>query len=136
MENTIKTYVKVPGGYQRKVDSITTEFIPDMCAKSFNAETGEVEIYKPVYEKKEPGKIADKPGVYYYRYENTEAPKNCDFSARLSYYGKHYFLTPLHGGIVLTGRGVKVEGKKYMVTENKFNQLAAIFKISYEVTFD
>lgn len=137
------TFSKVPGGYAQQTGPNTQIFIPDMCASSFIPETGELNGYAPDYEAMEaakaPAAVADKPGVYAYYYETQHAPIGCDFSAELAYYGKHYFLRPLHGGLPkLHGRGITYDERdgSYTVTKRAYEQIKAQYKISLEMCFD
>lgn len=135
------TYDKVPGGYSRRINDHMVEFIPDFCVSSF--ENGTVSMYCPDYEAieaaKAPAVEADNPGEYLYYYETQKAPKQCDFSAQLSYYGDHYYLSPLHDGLPqLKGRGIKYESDygKYIVTEKAYEKLCKQFRMSREMCFD
>lgn len=77
--------------------------------------------------------------MYAYQYETEHAPTGCDFSADLSYYGKHYFLRPLHDGLPrLHGRGITYDEQRntYTVTKRAYEQLKAQFRISREMLFD
>ena len=137
------TFSKVPGGYARPINAQTTLFVPDMCASSFNADTGELHGYAPDYEALEAAKTpavqADAPGEYSYCYEMQQAPAGCDFSADLSYYGKHYFLRPLHDGLPrLHGRGITYDEQRdtYTVTIKAYEKLKQNYRISCEMMFD
>lgn len=137
------TYTKVPGGYKQKIDDRTTLFVPEMCASSFIEETGELRGFSPDYEaleaEKSPSIHADKPGEYAYCYEMQKAPTGCDFSADLSYYGKHYFLRPLHDGLPrLKGRGIKYDEERntYTVTTLAYEKIKDQYRISRETCLD
>lgn len=137
------TYAKVPGGYERKVNDHTTLFVPDMCAASFTPETGELHGYAPDYEAleaaKSPAVHADKPGEYVYCYEMQQAPTDCDFSADLAYYGKHYFLRPLRPDLPrLHGRGITYDEKDgtYTVTLRAYDKLKSQYRIMHETCLD
>lgn len=137
------TFSKVPGGYEQKFDDQTTFFVPDMCVSSFIPETGELHGYAPDYDALEAAKTpavhADTPGVYSYCYEMQKAPTGCDFSAELDYYGKHYFLRPLHGGLPrLHGRGITYDeqGNTYTVTRRAYDKLKQQYRISRKTYLD
>ena len=135
------TFEKVNGGYVRRISADTTEFIPDMCAASFDESTGTVSMYCPDYEAlekaKAPAVSAKDPGEYAYQTEVQREPIGCDFSAELAYYGKHYYLRPLRDGIPdLKGRGITKERDCYCVTAKAYEKLNEIYKISYEMCFD
>lgn len=137
------TFFKVPGGYEQKIDGQTTLFVPDMCAASFDPDTGDLCGYAPDYEaleaEKTPAVHADKPGEYAYCYEMQQAPIGCDFSADLSYYGKHYFLRPLRGGLPqLKGRGITYDERRntYTVTLRAYDKLKEQYRISLETCLD
>lgn len=137
------TFSKVPGGYAQPINEQTTLFVPDMCASSFNVDTGELHGYAPDYEALEAAKTpavqADAPGEYSYYYEMQQAPTGCDFSADLSYYGKHYFLRPLHDGLPrLHGRGITYDEQRdtYTVTIKAYEKLKQNYRISHEMMFD
>lgn len=66
-------FKKVYGGYEKEVDKNVKMFIPDMCAKSFDEATGEVEMYAPKYEEKEPAQPS-KVGINAYQYEMQKSP--------------------------------------------------------------
>ena len=136
------TFSKVPGGYARQIDERTQIFVPDMCASSFIPETGELHGHAPDYDAleaaKAPAVVADKPGVYSYYYAQ-HAPTGCDFSADLSYYGKHYFLRPLRDGLPrLKGRGITYDEQRntYTVTLRAYEKIKAEYKIKREMCFD
>lgn len=136
-------FTAVPGGYTQKIDDRTSLFIPSFCASSFNEETGELFGHAPDYEAieaaKTPAVQADAPGVYSYCYEMQHAPTNCDFSADLAYYGKHYFLKPLRDGLPrLHGRGITYNEKDndYMVTLKAFEKLKEQYRIKMEYCLD
>ena len=137
------TFSRVPGGYSQEIDERTTLFVPDMCAASFIPETGELHGYAPDYDAleaaKNPAVEADKPGEYAYYYEMDRAPTGCDFSAELSYYGKHYFLRPLHDGLPrLHGRGITYDEQRntYMVTRRAYEKIKEQYKIKREMCLD
>lgn len=144
IERTIPgTFTQIPGGYAQKVDDRTTIFVPDMCAASFIPETGELHGYAPDYEAleaaKSPAVHADAPGEYAYYYEMDHAPTGCDFSADLAYYGKHYYLRPLHDGLPrLRGRGITYDADRdtYMVTTRAYKLLKEQYKIKREMCLD
>lgn len=127
-------FKKVCGGYEKESDKNTKMFIPDMCAKSFNETTGEVEMYAPKYEEKEPAQPA-KVGVNAYQYETQEAPTGCDFKLSIGYYGDNY-LTPLKSDLEIKGRGIKKLDGWYRVTDLALEKLEKQYKISYEMMFD
>lgn len=137
------TFSKVPGGYARTIDERTTLFVPDMCASSFIPETGELYGYSPDYDALEAEKLpavqAKAPGEYAYYYETQHVPNGCDYSADLSYYGKHYFLRPLHDGLPpLHGRGITYDDarKVYTVTLRAYEKLKEHYCICHEMCFD
>lgn len=137
------TFSKVPGGYAQTIDERTTLFVPDMCASSFIPETGELHGYAPDYDaleaSKAPSVHADTPGEYAYCYEMQHAPTGCEFSADLSYYGKHYFLRPLHDGLPrLRGRGITYDEQSntYTVTLRAYDKLKEHYRICREMCFD
>ena len=137
------TFFKVPGGYEQKIDGQTTLFVPDMCAASFDLDTGDLCGYAPDYEaleaEKTPAVHAYKPGEYAYCYEMQQAPTGCDFSADLSYYGKHYFLRPLRDGLPqLKGRGITYDERRntYTVTLRAYDKLKEQYRISFETCLD
>lgn len=137
------TFTAVPGGYSQKLDSKTTLFVPSFCASSFNTETGELFGYAPDYDALEAAKApavqATTPGVYSYCYEMERAPIGCDFSATLSYYGRHYFLTPLSGNLPrLHGQGITFDEQQgdYMVTRRAFEKLKTQYRITMEHCLD
>lgn len=137
------TFSKVSGGYARKIDEQTTFFVPDMCAASFDSDTGELYGHSPDYDALEAAKTpaiqADKPGEYAYCYEMQQAPTGCDYSADLSYYGKHYFLRPLRDGLPrLHGRGITYDEDRntYTVTRRAYEQLKTQYRISFEACLD
>lgn len=136
-------YTKAPGGYSRKIDERTTLFVPDCAAASFDPETGSLHGYAPDYEALEAAKApavqADNPGEYAYYYETQKAPERCDFSADLSFYGKHYFLRPLHSGLPrLKGRGISYDEPRdcYMVTIRAYEKIKQQYRIKREMCFD
>ena len=137
------TFSKVSGGYAQQIDGRTQIFIPDMCASSFISETGELHGHAPDYDAleaaKAPAAVADKPGEYSYYYETDHAPVGCDFSADLSYYGKHYFLRPLRDDLPrLKGRGITYDEQRntYTVTLRAYEKIKAEYKIKREMCFD
>ena len=136
-------FSKVPGGYAQQLDERTQIFVPDMCASSFIPETGELHGYAPDYDAleaaKAPAVVADKPGVYSYYYETEHPPIGCDFSADLSYHGKHYFLRPLRDDLPrLKGRGITYDEQRntYTVTVRAYEKIKAQYKIKREMCFD
>lgn len=137
------TFSKVSGGYEQKISENMTLFVPDMCAASFNADTGELHGYAPDYEAlesaKAPAAHADKPGEYSYCYEMQQAPTGCDFSADLGYYGKHYYLRPLRDGLPrLRGRGITYDAERntYTVTLRAYDKLKQQYRMSRETCLD
>lgn len=137
------TFSKTVGGYVRQIDENTTIFVPEFSAARYDPETGDLFGYAPDYEaleaEKSPSVHADKPGEYSYCYELQKAPTGCDFSANLSYYGKHYFLRPLRDDIPrLSGRGISYDEKRntYMVTIKAYEKLTKQYRIQYETCLD
>lgn len=137
------TFSKVSGGYEKKVDEHTTVFVPDMCAASFDADTGELYGYAPDYAAleaaKTPAAHADAPGEYAYCYEMQQAPTGCDFFSELAYYGKHYFLRPLRDGLPrLRGRGITYDEQRntYTVTCRAYDKLKQQYRMSLETCLD
>ena len=137
------TFSKVPGGFQQVINERTKIFIPDMCAASFDEETGELHGYSPDYDALEAAKApavqADAPGEYSYCYEMQQAPTGCDFSADLSYYGKHYFLRPLRDDLPrLHGRGISYDEQRntYTVTRRAYDKLKEQYRIMHETCLD
>lgn len=137
------TFHKVSGGYARQITPETRMFVPDESVFSFDPETGELYGYSPDYEAleaaKAPGVVADKPGEYSYYTEMQRAPIGCDFAADLAYYGKHYYLKPLHDGLPrLRGRGITYNEQTgdYLVTIRAYGKLCNQYKISHEMWFD
>lgn len=137
------TFTAVPGGFSQRISESTTLFVPDFCASRFDPQTSELYGHAPDYEAleaaKAPAQQADRPGVYSYCYEMQKAPIGCDFSADLSYYGKHYFLKPLHDGLpILRGRGISYDEQRntYMVTLRAFEKLKEQYRISLETCLD
>ena len=68
-----------------------------------------------------------------------QAPTGCDFSADLSYYGKHYFLRPLRDGLPhLKGRGITYDERRntYTVTLRAYDKLKEQYRISFETCLD
>lgn len=137
------TFTKVPGGYEQKVNENTTIFVPDMCASSFIPETGELHGYAPDYEAMEAAKApsfhAENSGIYSYCYEMQHAPTGCDFSSELAFYGKHYFLRPLHDDLPrLHGRGITYNEQSgtYMVTIRAYDKLKEQYRIMHETCLD
>lgn len=136
-------YSRVVGGYERKVNENTTLFVPDMCASSFIPETGELFGYAPDYEALEAAKTpsvhAENPGEYSYCYEIQKAPTGCDFTAELSFYGKHYFLRPLRDDLPqLHGRGITYDEQRntYMVTTRAYDNLKKKYRMMRETCLD
>ena len=127
-------FQKVNGGYGKRTSSTTSIFIPEMCVKSFDEETGTVEMYAPKYEKKAPAKPS-KIGVNSYYYETQEAPTDCDFELTIGHYGDNY-LTPLKDGLTLKGRGIKWLDRWYRVTDLALEKIEKQYKIKYEMMFD
>lgn len=137
------TFSKVRGGYSYQVDKTSNIFVPDFCVSRFIPETGELYMSTPDYESiessKTPAVLADKLGVYSWCYEMDRAPVDCDFSADLSYYGKHYYIKPLREGLPrLQGRGIKYDEKlnEYKVTMRAFDKLKLQYKISRKTYLD
>lgn len=137
------TFSKVPGGYERKIDEHKKLFVPEMCAASFDSKTGELRGYAPDYDAieaaKTPSVQADAPGEYAYCCEMQQAPTGCDFSADLGYYGKHYFLRPLHDGLPrLRGRGITYDERRntYTVTLRAYDKLKKQYRLSRETCLD
>lgn len=137
------TYTPVPGGYARQAGEQTTLFVPEFSAARYDPKTGELYGYAPDYDAleaaKSPAVHADKPGEYAYCYEMQKAPTGCDFSADLSYYGKHYYLRPLHDGLPrLTGRGISYneQRKTYTVTLRAYDKLKEQYRMSFETCLD
>lgn len=130
-------FIKIPGGYARQIDAQTQIFVPEAFVESFVPETGEVTLCAPDYAaleaEKAPAVHAAAPGAYAYTEEMQKAPTGCDFSARLAYYGKHYYLTPLHDGLPqLHGRGVEFDPERgtYRVTIAAYNRLIKFYRVS------
>lgn len=137
------TFRKVSGGYAQQIGPDTQVFVSDASVSSFVPETGELYGYAPDYEAMEaakaPAVAAVAPGEYSYYYETERAPVGCDFSAELAYYGKHYFLKPLHDGLPrLRGRGITYNEKSgdYLVTTRAYQKIKEQYKISREFCFD
>lgn len=137
------TFSKVSGGYAQPINECTTLFVPDACAANFIPETGELYGYAPDYDALEAEKLpavqAEAPGEYAYYYETQHAPSGCDYSAALSYYGKHYFLRPLRDGLpFLHGRGITYDEtrKTYTVTLRAYDKLKEQYRICHEMCFD
>ena len=137
------SFFKVPGGYTQQTGPNTQIFVPDMCASSYNPDTGDLHGYAPDYDAMEaakaPSVAADKPGVYAYYYETQHAPTGCDFSSQLAYYGKHYYLRPLRDGLSrLCGRGITYDERDgtYTVTIRAYEKLKTQYRISHEMCFD
>lgn len=110
--------------------------------KLFN-ETVEQTANAPDYEAleaaKSPAVHADKPGEYSYCYEMEKAPTGCDFSASLSYYGKHYYLRPLRDDLPqLCGRGISYDEQRstYTVTRRAYDKLKEQYRMSFETCLD
>lgn len=86
-----------------------------------------------------PAVHADKPGEYSYCYEMEKAPTGCDFSASLSYYGKHYYLRPLRDDLPqLRGRGISYDEQRstYTVTRRAYDKLKEQYRMSFETCLD
>ena len=69
----------------------------------------------------------------------SKPPTGCDYSADLAYYGKHYFLRPLHDGLPqLHGRGITYDAERgtYMVTLRAYDKIKAQYKIKRETCLD
>lgn len=137
------TFSKVTGGYSKPINDHATLFIPDMCAASFDEDSGELFGYAPDYEaleaSKTPAVHAEAPGEYSYCYEMQQAPTGCDFSANLAYYGKHYFLRPLRPDLPrLHGRGITYDEKDgtYTVTLRAYDKLKSQYRIMHEMYLD
>ena len=67
------------------------------------------------------------------------APTGCDFSADLGYYGKHYYLRPLHDGLPrLHGRGITYDEQRgtYTVTRLAYDKLKQQYRMSFETCLD
>lgn len=136
-------FAAVPGGYAQQLDDKTQLFIPDFCAARFDSGTGELYGYAPDYSAleaaKAPAENAAAPGEYSYCYEMQKAPTGCDFSADLSYYGKHYFLKPLRADLPrLSGRGITYDEERntYMVTLKAYERIKTQYSISREYCLD
>jgi hypothetical protein len=115
------TFAPVPGGYAQQINEQTTLFVPEFTVARYDTETGELFGHAPDYEAleaaKSPAVHADKPGEYSYCYEMEKAPTGCDFSASLSYYGKHYYLRPLRDDLPqLRGRGISYDEQRSTYT--------------------
>ena len=124
------TFAPVPGGYAQQINEQTTLFVPEFTVARYDTETGELFGHAPDYEAleaaKSPAVHADKPGEYSYCYEMEKAPTGCDFSASLSYYGKHYYLRPLRDDLPqLRGRGISYDEQRstYTVTRRAYDKL-------------
>lgn len=137
------TFVKTIGGYVRQIDENTSIFVPEISAARYDPETGELFGIAPDYEALEAAKTpsvhADKPGEYSYCYEMQKAPTGCDFSADLSFYGKHYYLRPLRDNLPrLSGRGISYDEQRntYMVTIRAYEKLKTQYRIQYETCLD
>lgn len=133
------TFSRVPGGYSHRIDSETTVFVPDSSVSCYDAATGQLYGYAPAYDEKAPAQQATTPGEYSYYYEMQQAPADCDFSARLSYYGGHYHLSPLRPDLPrLHGRGITYNNDSgtYTVTSRAYEKLTQQYRIQYEMCFD
>lgn len=126
-------FKKVHGGYEKEINKNTKMFIPDMCVKSFDEATGEIEMHAPKYEEKEAPTPAT-VGINAYQYETQEAPADCDFELSIGHYGDNY-LTPLKN-IEIKGRGIKKLDGWYRVTDLALEKLEKQYKIRYEMMFD
>ena len=63
----------------------------------------------------------------------------CDFSASLSYYGKHYYLRPLRDDLPqLRGRGISYDEQRstYTVTRRAYDKLKEQYRMSFETCLD
>lgn len=115
------TFSKVPGGYAQTIDG---RYSPD---------------YDALEAEKLPAVQAKAPREYAYYYETQHAPNGCDYSADLAYYGKHYFLRPLHDGLPrLRGRGITYDEQRntYTVTLRAYDKLKEHYRICREMCFD
>ena len=137
------TFAPVPGGYAQQINEQTTLFVPEFTVARYDTETGELFGHAPDYEAleaaKSPAVHADKPGEYSYCYEMEKAPTGCDFSASLSYYGKHYYLRPLRDDLPqLCGRGISYDEQRstYTVTRRAYDKLKEQYRIRYETCLD
>ena len=137
------TFSVVPGGYAQQINEQTTLFVPEASAARYDPKTGELFGYAPDYDaleaEKAPAVQATAPGEYSYCYEMQQAPTGCDYSADLAYYGKHYFLRPLHDGLPpLHGRGITYDAEQgtYMVTLRAYDKIKAQYKIKRETCLD
>ena len=95
--------------------------------------------YEALEAAKSPAVHADKPGEYSYCYEMEKAPTGCDFSASLSYYGKHYYLRPLRDDLPqLRGRGISYDEQRstYTVTRRAYDKLKEQYRMSFETCLD
>ncbi|MGG1638199.1 hypothetical protein [Paenibacillus sp. NRS-1760] len=78
-------------------------------------------------------------GVHTYYPEMKERKVTAQIEARLSYYGKHYFL---YTTLELKGRGIvqnessRPELKSYMVTTKAFDKLKQLYSVSLERLLD
>lgn len=137
------TFSVVPGGYAQQINEQTTLFVPEFTVARYDTETGELFGHAPDYEAleaaKSPAVHADKPGEYSYCYEMEKAPTGCDFSASLSYYGKHYYLRPLRDDLPqLRGRGISYDEQRstYTVTRRAYDKLKEQYRMSFETCLD
>lgn len=130
-------------GYAQQINEQTTLFVPEFTVARYDTETGELFGHAPDYEAleaaKSPAVHADKPGEYSYCYEMEKAPTGCDFSASLSYYGKHYYLRPLRDDLPqLRGRGISYDEQRstYTVTRRAYDKLKEQYRMSFETCLD
>lgn len=87
--------------------------------------------------KKYSPKVEAKNGINLYHPELGEVePSGGDFKMEFSYRTNHIYLTPLHEGLELKGRGVKWEDNWYKLTENAFNKIINEYKFVREVLMD
>lgn len=126
-----------------QINEQTTLFVPEFTVARYDTETGELFGHAPDYEAleaaKSPAVHADKPGEYSYCYEMEKAPTGCDFSASLSYYGKHYYLRPLRDDLPqLRGRGISYDEQRstYTVTRRAYDKLKEQYRMSFETCLD
>ena len=127
------TFAPVPGGYSQQIGANTALFIPDFSVSRYDPDYDALEAAKT------PAVHATAPGEYSYCYEMQQAPTGCDYSADLAYYGKHYFLRPLHDGLPqLHGRGITYDAEQgtYMVTLRAYDKIKAQYKIKRETCLD
>ena len=117
------TFAPVPGGYAQQINEQTTLFVPDFSAARYDPKTGELFGYAPDYA----------------ALEAEKAPTGCDFSASLSYYGKHYYLRPLRDDLPqLRGRGISYDEQRstYTVTRRAYDKLKEQYRMSFETCLD